>query len=129
MHTVTALAAVVFTCKDIDRSVRFYKALGVEVRETRHGGSGPHFTCSLGGVHFALYPTDDVERGAQSGVQIGLMVTNLDGAVAAVKAAGANVLQAPTPKPWGITAIVEDPDGRRVELVNTKVEQTGPMPF
>jgi lactoylglutathione lyase len=128
MHAVTALAAVVFTCQDIDKSVRFYKSLGFEVRETKHGGVA-HFTCSLGGCHFALYPHDGVERGAQSGVQIGVMVTNLNGAIASVAATGANVLQKPTPKPWGITALVEDPDGRKVELVNTTTEQTGPMPF
>lgn len=128
MHGVTALAAVVFTCKDLDKSVRFYKALGVEVRETKHGGA-LHYTCSLGGVHFALYPHDGAERGPQSGVQIGLMVTNLDGAITSVSGVGGNILQKPTPKPWGITALVEDPDGRKVELVNTKSEQTGPMPF
>lgn len=128
MHAVTALAAVVFNCKDIEKSVKFYRALGVDVRETKHGGI-VHFTCSLAGVHFALYPETDATRGPQGACQLGLMITNLDGSLAALKALGANVLTPPTQKPWGITAMIEDPDGRKIELVNTKSEATGPMPF
>lgn len=126
MHAVTALAAVVFTCKDLDKSVKFYRALGVDVRESKHGGT-VHFTCALVGVHFALYPGTDV--GPQSGCQLGLMITNLEGSLVATKALGATMLAPPTQKPWGITAMVEDPDGRKIELVNTRSEATGPMPF
>lgn len=126
MHAVTALAAVVFNCRDLDKSVKFYRALGVDVRETKHGGT-VHFTCSLAGVHFALYPGE--VAGPQSACQLGLMITNLDGSLVALKALGATILAPPTQKPWGMTATIEDPDGRKIELVNTKSEATGPMPF
>ena len=128
MHATTALAAVVLVCRDLQKSVAFYKALGVDLRETKHGGTA-HFTAGLAGVHFALYPNDGVERGTQSAQTLGFMCTNLDAALSAVKALGGNVLSPASPKPWGITALVEDPDGRKVELVSTKTEQTGPMPF
>jgi predicted enzyme related to lactoylglutathione lyase len=128
MHAVTALAAVIFQCQQLDKSVEFYRALGVDVRETKHGGT-VHFSCSLGGVHFALYPGDGTARGPQSGCQLGLMITNLDGSLAAATALGASVLAPPVQKPWGMTAMLEDPDGRKIELVNTKGEATGPMPF
>src|SRR5688500_8689964 len=113
MHAATALAAVSFTCKDLDKSVAFYRALGAALREARHG-SAPHWTCALAGVHFALHPDDGVARGAQGGTQISLMVTNLAGVLAAVTAAGGIVVAAAVAKPWGITGLVEDPDGRRV---------------
>ncbi len=128
MHVATALAAVVIVCRDLQKSVTFYKALGVDVRETKQGGR-VSFTCALGGVHFALRPPDGVERGSQSGQQLGFMIANLDGALEALAAAGGTILEKPTPKPWGVTALVEDPDGRKVELVSTRVELTGPMPF
>jgi catechol 2,3-dioxygenase-like lactoylglutathione lyase family enzyme len=131
MHVVTAIAAVTLTCKDLDASLRFYRALGFELREAKHGPAAAArlHTCGLGGVQFALAPDDGVDRGPQSGNQLGLMVSNLDGALAAVRAAGGRVTSEPTPKPWGITATVEDPDGRKLELVATRAEVTGPMPF
>lgn len=128
MHAATALAAVVLTCRDLPASVRFYRALGLDVRETKHGGPA-HFTCGIAGVHFALYPHDGVERGPQSASQLGFMISNLEGALEALKTAGGKILQGAAPKPWGVTALLEDPDGRRVELVATKTEVTGPMPF
>lgn len=131
MHAVTAIAAVTFTCRDLDASLRFYRALGFDLREAKHGpaAAARQFTCGLGGVQFALAPEDGAPRGVQSGNQLGLMVSNLGGALAAVKAAGGKVTSEPVPRPWGITAVVEDPDGRRLELVATQTEVTGPMPF
>jgi predicted enzyme related to lactoylglutathione lyase len=131
MHAVTALAAVTLTCKDMEASVRFYRALGFDLREARHGpaAAAKQFTCGLAGIQFALAPEEGSATSAQGGTQLGLMVSNLGGALEAVRAAGGKVLAEPTPKPWGITAAVEDPDGRRLELVATQTEVTGPMPF
>lgn len=126
MHVITALAAVSLACKDLPASVRFYKALGVEVREAKHGGVAS-YSCALAGVHFALRP---LEQGKPAGgAQLAFMVSNLDGALQALANTAGVVVEKPTPKPWGITAVVEDPDGRRIELVSTSVEVTGPMPF
>lgn len=131
MHAVTAVAAVTLVCNDLHGSVRFYKALGFDIREARVGpaAAAGQFTCGLGGVQFALAPNDGTVRDTGSGVQLGLMVSNLGGALDAVRAVGGRVLLEPTPKPWGITAAVEDPDRRRIELVATQSEVTGPMPF
>jgi predicted enzyme related to lactoylglutathione lyase len=133
MHAATALAAVHFVCENLDASVKFYRALGVDVRETKQAGV-VSYTCALAGVHFALRAHDGVARGPQSSIQLGFMISNLDGAMAALTSALAasgagKILEKPNPKPWGLTALVEDPDGRRIELVSTKVEMTGPMPF
>lgn len=131
MHAVTAIAAVMFVCRDLQASVRFYRALGFDLRESRAGpgGASGQYTCGLGGLQFGLASDDGIARGLQSGTQLGLMVSNLGDALDAVRALGARVLLEPTPRPWGITAAVEDPEGRRIELVATQTEVTGPMPF
>jgi predicted enzyme related to lactoylglutathione lyase len=127
MHAATALAAVNLACNDIDASVKFYRALGVDVREAKHAGTVT-YSCALAGVHFALRKNDGTA--AAGGAQLAFMIANLDGALAALHTAGVGrVVEKPTSRPWGMTAIAEDPDGRRVELVSTKVEMTGPMPF
>ena len=127
MPFASSLAALMLTCKDLDASVRLYRAVGVDLKEARH--SGPlHYTASLGGVHLALHAHDGVMRDAQSGTQLALLVNDLEGALAAARAVGAPVLQAPAARPFGVSAVVEDPDGRRLELVAMRVEMTGPMP-
>lgn len=131
MHAVTAIAAVTLVCQDLSASVRFFRALGFDLREARGGPSAlaGQFTCGLGGVQLALAAADSAASGAYGGTQLGFIVSNLGGALEAVRALGARVLQEPAPRPWGITAAVEDPDGRRIELVATQSEVTGPMPF
>lgn len=127
MPFASSLAALIVTCKDVDASVRLYRAVGIDLKEARH--SGPlHYTAALGGVHLALLPHDGVERSAQSATQLAFLVNDLEGALNAARALGAPVLQAPAPRPFGVSAIVEDPDGRRLELVAMRIEMTGPMP-
>jgi lactoylglutathione lyase len=121
------VAALVLNCRDIEASVRFYKALGLDVKETKHGGP-VHWTCTLGGVHFALYPAT-AQHAPQNATQISFTCDRLDLALQKTRELGATILEPPAPKPWGLTAVVEDPDGRRVELLQTRVEMTGPMPL
>ena len=77
MPFASSLAALTLTCKDLDASVRLYRAVGVDLKEARHGGP-LHFTASLGGVHLALLGHDGVERGPQSGTQVALSVNDLE---------------------------------------------------
>ena len=50
-----ALSGLVFHARDIAKSVAFYTACGLPLVERKHGGP-VHHTCSLSGVHFAIYP-------------------------------------------------------------------------
>lgn len=127
MPFASSLAALVLTCKDLEASVRLYRAIGVELKEARHAGP-LHYTASLSGVHLALVAHDGVERGPQSATQLALSVSDLEGALNAARALGASVVQAPAARPFGVSAVVEDPDGRRLELVAMRIEMTGPMP-
>jgi lactoylglutathione lyase len=121
------VAAIVLSCRDLEASVRFYKAVGLDLKETKHGGP-THHTCSLGGVHFALYAGTS-EIAPQAATQISLTCDRLDLALQQARELGATVLEPPAPKPWGLTTVLADPDGRRVELLQTRVELTGPMPL
>jgi catechol 2,3-dioxygenase-like lactoylglutathione lyase family enzyme len=121
-----ALSGLQLHARDLAKSVAFYTACGLPLVERRHGGP-VHHTCSLGGVHFAIYP-DDAASGPQSASTIGITVPNLQNALNALRALGAKIVEEPRPRPWGVSAIVEDPDGRRVELLATQSEMTGPVP-
>jgi lactoylglutathione lyase len=110
-----AFNLVVIRCSDLAQSRRFYEALGLRFDVERHGSGPEHFSADVGGVVFELYP-----RGtgpASTGVRIGFRVPSLAAAVRAAQDCGAKVVSPPTEGPWGLRAVLADPDEHRVELV------------
>jgi catechol 2,3-dioxygenase-like lactoylglutathione lyase family enzyme len=120
------LSAVTLHVTDLDKSVAFYRACGLVLVERRHGGP-THFSCALNGVHLALYAAT-ATAGPQTSTSIGLTVPDLQKALDSVRATGAKLLEEARPRPWGLSAAVEDPDGRKIELLATQTEMTGPVP-
>ncbi len=124
--SMLAVSALVLHANDLDKSVAFYRGCGVGLVERRHGGP-VHFACAVGGVHVSVYASVH-EQPPQTGTALGLTVADLQGAVTALKLLGATVIEEARPRPWGVSAILQDPDGRRVELLGTHTEMTGPLP-
>lgn len=114
--------ALVLTSARAEELVRFYRALGVPLEDERHDDGPLHWACELGAVHFAIYAcgSDDATRapgrGTGGSTLVGLRVPDVDAVTAAAVAAGARVLVAVEDVPWGRRSVVEDPDGRPVEL-------------
>lgn len=78
-----------------------------------------HYACDLGNAHFAILESRAGRApGYRSGGSsfAGFAVVSLQAAVEAARSTGAPVLQEPESYPWGRRALVEDPDGRVVEL-------------
>ena len=92
------------------------------MEEERHDDGPLHYACELGPVHFAIYPAETPDNGAHperlspGGTQVGFQVDSVEAAFEAAVALGARVMFEPDDYPWGRRAVVEDPDGRAVEL-------------
>ena len=56
------------------------------------------------------------ERPVDFGPFGGFVLNEVDAVLADLRALGSVVLQAPTSMPWGVRAVVKDPDGRPVEV-------------
>lgn len=111
-------ALILFTSR-VDEVVAFYRALGVPLEAEEHGDGVKHFACELGATHFAVFPGragDALEHKSGGSEFFGLSVASVDAALAAAKSRGAAEVQPPTRYPWGVRALVRDPDGRTVEL-------------
>ena len=48
--------------------------------------------------------------------QSGFRISNLDQTIATLEQSGAKIISPPKDTPWGRRAVVDDPDGHRVEL-------------
>jgi predicted enzyme related to lactoylglutathione lyase len=113
------LMELLLRVNDVKRSVEFYRdTLGLAVGPGDETES--HFEASWGRweagsadlLLFLIYPADaDHPR---SVCEIGFSVEDLDAAHAAVVRAGLPVIEAPSPKPWGLQATYADPDGNIV---------------
>lgn len=118
--------AVVFTVANLDQSVAPYTdAFGLDLHIDDHHGddlwaTGRHAAMSWTDgafVHFALYESKDGLT--STGAQVAFRVTDLDVAHYRAVGAGAEVLHAPKPQPWGRSSRYADPDGNVIELTQS----------
>ena len=112
--------ALVLYANDLEKTVAFYRSIGLTLETEEHDGGPIHFVCELEGAHFAIYEAkekNEARRRAQGGgAQIGFRTDSLDSTMTLAQAAGAKILIAPQSVPWGKRAVLEDPDGRPIEL-------------
>ena len=125
---MTELASLVLFVADVDAAARFYRAVGVPLEDEDHGEGPVHVAAELGDVHFALYPAAGPGRAPgrrSAGASFpGVYVDSLDDALREVAALGAPILTGHEVMPWGCRFVVQDPDGRAVE-VNDKAHCSG----
>lgn len=96
--------------------VRFYSTLGLEFKEEKHGSGPTHFACDLGDSVFEIYPLGKKSQ-PTTGARLGFGVRSLSDTLARINALGpTEILQPPHKTAWGLTALVVDPEGHRVEL-------------
>ena len=120
---VQDVGALILFSPRLEQAIAFYRAIGVPLEEEKHDDEGPlHYACELGSTHMAIYGTDAAKGGRaaewRSGGSgyFGFAVDSLTDAVEAARRVGARILQEPEEYPWGPRALVEDPDGRVVEI-------------
>lgn len=107
---------LVLRSPDIHRAAVFYQELGLLFTLHRHGSGPEHYTSSVNGFVFELYPLKPGEA-STTGTRIGFNVDDVDSLVKTVTAAGATVIVAPQDSEWGRRAVVKDFDGYTVELL------------
>ncbi len=118
MHAMSdiTLNLVVLRCADMARGAEFYTRLGLKFTRHRHGNGPEHYAAELGGSVFEIYPlTADVP--STLGTRIGFSVPSLDDTLMAIADMPTAIISPPKDSPWGRRAVVADPEGHRVELV------------
>jgi lactoylglutathione lyase len=113
--TIT-LNLVVLRSPDIARAAAFYSRLGLQFAKHRHGNGVEHYAAELPGGVFELYPLAP-EGPSTLGTRIGFRVPSVDAALAALSDYPGAVVTPARDSEWGRRAVVADPDGHRVELV------------
>jgi predicted enzyme related to lactoylglutathione lyase len=117
---MTEIASLVLYAAEPERTATFYRAAGIALVDEDHGGGPVHAAAELGGVHVAVYPAESPDRAPaqrRGGSSFhGFYVDSLDVTGAELGRLGAPVLSGHEEMPWGCRIVVEDPDGRAVEV-------------
>lgn len=108
------LNLVVLRVADLERSVAFYRAIGLTFERHAHGTGPQHYAAESDGFVFELYVATD-EQPVSSSTRVGFAVNDVDAVLS--RLVDARVVVPPKGSEWGRRAVVADPDGHRVELV------------
>jgi lactoylglutathione lyase len=114
--SVPSLNLLVLKAEDPDQLCRFYSGLGLRFIREQHGNGPVHHASELGGSVFEIYPRKP-EEPSTTATRLGLTVPSLDAALLAVRSANGVVLREPSEYRQGRRAVVCDPEGHKVELV------------
>lgn len=112
------LSLVVIRCADLQAAERFYGALGLSFERHSHGKGPEHLTyvCPRSALVFEVYPL--AEGAAQTtAVRIGFSVDDVDLCLIQLQSLGIEILRVAVDSPWGRRAVVRDPQGHVVELL------------
>ena len=113
--TMPKLNLLVLRARDPARLSSFYAAIGLGFVRHRHGKGAEHYACESGEGVFEIYPASSDSRHT-SGLRLGFAVENVQQAVAALLEEGATLHSPPKESPWGLRAVLEDPEGHKLEL-------------
>lgn len=104
--------------EEMEKLQKFYEvALGVKPQD--YGDWQPF---NLASSTFALHVKRELEDRPQ-GFNLSIEVDDIDAALARCESHGARVLQGLSDESFGKRAVIEDPDGRTLYLVQNEVEE------
>ena len=111
-----SLRLIVLKAGDVEQVVAFYESLGLKFKAEQHGRGPLHHAASMGEGVLEIYPLPAADQAADSTTRLGFAIADPDNVIENAPSVGGRVIQAAKETPWGYMALVEDPDGRKVEL-------------
>ena len=119
MNQVT-LNLLVLRSPDAARAVEFYTRVGLKFQKHRHGTGAEHFAAEMVGSVFEIYPLSP-DGASTLGTRIGFAVPSVDAVVVAISDYPGAVVSPAKDSGWGRRAVLVDPDGHKVELLERRM--------
>jgi len=110
-----AVNLLVLRCKDVEVTRRFYEQLGLAFVEEKHGAGPQHYAWESDGFVLELYPA--AEGQAPDNVRIGFSTPLLADLAGSLRHnSDVNVVKQPYATPDRLVMLLQDPDGRKVDV-------------
>ncbi len=97
-----------------------YVRLGFEFDYHQHGNGPFHYASEQNGFIFEIYPLTKSMEKADNSIRLGFDIENLENKIIDLKNSNSKILSEPKKTEWGLTALIQDLDGRKIELKNKK---------
>ena len=82
----------------------------------RHGSGPYHYSAQIGPTLLEIYPLAKGQETADKHLRIGLTIELFEAIIQELQQQDIYFHQTPISTEWGIMAIIEDPEGRKIEL-------------
>ena len=119
--TSTSLNLLVLRVADIDRSAAFYATLGLKFKREQHGKGPEHLSAVAGETLLEIYPAEDGVT--TTAVRLGFSVAAIRPLIDAMVSTGGELFSSAKQTTWGLRAVVVDPDGHKIELLEPQAQQ------
>lgn len=107
---------LVIKTKDPKALMEQYALLNLKFDYHKHGNGPYHYASEFGGQVFEIYPLSKSIEKADSTLRLGFQVPNLEETFGTLRSSNWVICSEIRDNPWGKTAVVQDLDGRKVEL-------------
>jgi len=110
------LNLIVIRSLEPSKAVGFYEAIGLRFQEEQHGKGPVHWAADIDGVVLEIYPAQSASE-VDKTTRLGFDVEDVQSVVESLRDRDVEVLRELKQSQWGLRAVVKDPDGRSIELL------------
>lgn len=110
------LKLIVLRTSKPDELAKFYSLLGLQFDYHKHSNSPYHYSARIDETVFEIYPLTKNQPEADKTLRLGFTIGDFDGIIQTFKKQGIKFVSEPIDTEFGYLAIIEDLDGRKIEL-------------
>ena len=107
---------LVIRTSDIERLSKFYTLFGLNFDYHKHDKSPYHYSATVDKTVVEIYPLTKTQTEPDKSLRLGFSLDNFEHTIDLLKERGITFTSEVTQSEFGIMAIIEDPDGRKIEL-------------
>lgn len=96
-----------------------YELLGLRFVYHRHGKGPYHYAAEVDQLVLEIYPLKGSEEKSEVSLRLGFSINNLEEIILLVRDSDWVIVSELKNTPWGKIAVIQDMDGRKVELTST----------
>lgn len=115
-----SLNLIVIKTDKLQEQSALYTTLGIQFDYHQHGKGPFHYASINNNPVFEIYPLPKGVTIPDNTTRLGFAVENLDETIQELRTKGIKIIVEPAINEWGYTAIIEDWDGRKIELSEGK---------
>ncbi len=110
------LNLIVLKTREPESLKKQYELLGLTFEYHNHGNGPFHFFAEVEGLVFEVYPLSKQVQTADNTLRLGFEIKNIESLITRLEGTNWIVTSDPKHTTWGKIAIIQDLDGRKVEL-------------